>query len=141
MQPCKAQSAAVCERPCSVVSCACSVWQGSFGASLSSGCTSLATDFSWSPTTGDRHRRQEQSCCGGGNCCSGAAESAGHLVECTTSRSLELIWARGQRFLKVSRREFVVGVEVDKFVRALSELYQEQVEHVPGLRVVVEGSW
>ena len=56
-------------------------------------------------------------------------------------RSLELIWARGERFLKVSRREFVVGVEVDKFVRALSELYQEQMVHVPGLRVVVEGSW
>ena len=44
-----------------------------------------------------------------------------------------MIWARGQWFLKVSRREFVVGVEVDKFVRALSELCQEQMEHVPGL--------
>ena len=84
--------------------------------------------------------RQGKSCCGGRNYCSGAAESAGHLVECTTYRSLELIWA-SQRFLKVSHREFVVGVEVDKFVRALSELYQEQMEHVPGLRVVVEGSW
>ena len=44
-------------------------------------------------------------------------------------RSLELIWARGQRFLKVSHREFVVGVEVNKFVRALSELHQERTRN------------
>ena len=70
MQPCKAQSAALCERPCWVVSCAhvpfgraartsvclcrCRARLSQFGASLSSGCTSLATDFGWSPTTGDR---------------------------------------------------------------------------------------
>ena len=54
-------------------------------------------------------------------------------------RPLELSWERGQRFLKVRHREFVVGVEVDKIVRALS-LHQEQMEHVPGLRCCVEGS-
>ena len=49
-------------------------------------------------------------------------------------RPLELFWERCQRFLKMSHREFVVGVEVDKIVKALSELHQEQMEHVPGLR-------
>ena len=44
-------------------------------------------------------------------------------------RPLELFWERGQRFLKVSHREFVVGVEVDKIVRALSELHQEQMDN------------
>ena len=67
----------------------------------------------------------------------GFVGAGGHLVECTTSRSLELIWERGQRFLQVSHREFVVEWRSTRSSEALSELYQEQMEHVPGLRVVV----
>ena len=136
--------------------CLCVDARRDFGASLSSGCTTLATDFSWSPTTGDRHScpgRQEpmraararagvaapdgKSCCvaAGKNRCSGVAESVCNVQFVAVDLGTWSTVSAGES-QRVCR-----GVEVDKFVRALSELHQEQMEHIPGLRVVVEGSW